>query len=70
MSGLLLLGENERQAVDLYFGISAGEKKSYAEVGKMVHLSREGARRAVLRGIQKLQENKDLLPLLRECMEQ
>lgn len=57
------LREKERTSVELYFGFNGQEKMSYEKIGKVVKLSREGARRTLQRALGKLKRDPEALVL-------
>jgi RNA polymerase primary sigma factor len=62
---LTSLTKSERIAVVLRFGLDEGPERKFDEIKAVLHLSPEGARQAVIRGINKLFGNR----ILREYLE-
>ncbi|MCA9556601.1 MAG: hypothetical protein KC933_41645, partial [Myxococcales bacterium] len=51
---LTRLGEREARSIRLYFGMDDGQTRTFAEIGDLLGVSREGARLMFHRGIEKL----------------
>jgi RNA polymerase primary sigma factor len=51
------LDERPRKAVEARFGLDDGKKKSFREVGEILGVTSEAARRLVMRSVQVLQDN-------------
>jgi RNA polymerase primary sigma factor len=57
------LPENERKGMELYYGINGLASSNFAEVGRELNMSREGARQLVKRSLRKLRTLPQTEPL-------
>ncbi len=52
-----ILSAREKEGVKLFFGLTGGEDMNYAELGRNLKISREGARQLIKRSINKLRQH-------------
>ena len=57
------LPENERKGMELYYGLNGVASSNFAEVGRELNMSREGARQLVKRSLKKLRTLPQTEPL-------
>lgn len=66
-SALSELSGRERTGIELFYGLRNGQAQNYADIGRELDMSREGARQLVKRSLRKLRES-DASPLLRSLL--
>lgn len=57
------LPDRDRQGVRLYFGLDGGVGMNYADLGRSLEMTREGARQMIKRSLRRLRENPRARPL-------
>ena len=57
------LPDRDRQGVRLYFGLDGGAGMNYADLGRSLEMTREGARQMIKRSLRRLRENPRARPL-------
>jgi RNA polymerase sigma factor (sigma-70 family) len=65
-SEMRILTIQERQALKLYYGLDTGDTHNCVEIGKLLGISKETARKLVREAERKLRESPDVKSLLRE----
>jgi len=51
------LSDREKKGVLLFYGLTEGKEMSYADLGRRLHISREGARQLIRRSLNKIRQS-------------